>query len=152
MIKKFDNIRTKQMACAFRYYIPTFLKLLRICPHQIFHYSIKQNLVEYIYFSYLVKSICTWRYSSINTKYLIIYQRRKWKIVNKISKNLPDSISSILFLPLIVEFVGLSELSRFVISTQKRDSFLLSRFESSKQCKRFNRLAALVRLLIPLFT
>jgi len=69
------------------------------------------------------------------------------KIIEKLSEILPDIGIAVFSVALIVETIDLSDLSAFMVSSEKSDSVLISNFQSQEKSDGFNTMVTSVNVI-----
>lgn len=95
----------------------------------------------------IVKRIDAWRKTSVKTKDLIIDQSGEGKVVEKVCKVFPNVGIAIFSEALIIEAIDLSDLARFVVSTEDCDSLGVSNFKGNEEGNSFDRVITSINIV-----
>ncbi len=106
-----------------------------------------RNFLDTVDGSDVVKSVDGRGKTTVKTEDLIIDQGSQWQVVEEVGKVLPDICVAVLPQALVVETIYLSDLSRFVVSSQNCDPVAVSDLERYEQCHSLNRVVSTVNVV-----
>jgi len=146
VVELIRNILAEGISSASRRKTPS-RSIIGIRPEKITHGAFVGNFLNSIKSSDVIKSIDGGRKSTVQTENLIFDQGSQRKIVEQVSKHLPDIRSAIFSKALVIETINLSNLSTFVISSQNSDSIFVSAFEGNQKRHSLDRIVPTINII-----
>lgn len=123
-------VKVQKLPCTAGTNTPS-LSIFGIRPKQVTHWPVVGHLLFAIYGAYLVKSLNTWRQSSVHAKDASVNDGRETQVVEDFSAISPYGDTSIFTQTFIVKTVDLGDLTRLMIPSNQCDSVWISDLQKS---------------------